>query len=179
MEIIEGKVQLGTKSCHCVNHPAGPGKTYHTVYCENYTKTQGRHTCTKKTCPNNPSKTYGWHALSQTIEVCGSCKGTLTLAENYCDDITLPAEMPFRVIRENRNNTFNENYFGMGSLWSSTDYGDAAKMTDEALIAQVRAKATKAQAVNIVRSKDDLTLCDYIAIVVTRDGYSVKAGWNN
>ena len=96
------------------------------------------------------------------------------------DTVQLPQDFPIRVLRVHRGNTFNENYLGLGTLFSVTDYGSAAKKTDEEVIQEVReyiAHNKGTQAINVVRSKDDLTLCDDLGVTVTRDGYSVRAGW--
>jgi len=71
-------------------------------------------------------------------------------------------------------------------LYSSTDYGDAAKMTDEQVIEMIRTTAYGAkdgrivtQVINVTRSKDDLRLADFLLVNVTRNGYSVRAGFDN
>jgi hypothetical protein len=186
VEIINGSIVLGERPCHCTNHPAGPGKIWNIKYCQNRTKTYGLHNCTLKKCPNNPSGQREWHEVSRTVETCGSCNGTAIVKENYCDNVLLPVDFPIKVQRQGRVNTFNENYLAIGCLYSCTDYGEAAKMTDEEIINKIRTADyhTKngcivTQAVNVVRSKDDLRLCDFILVNVTRDGYSVKGGYNN
>ena len=179
MEIIDNKVVLGTRECHCVRSTAGTGKAWNIKYCQNYTKAQGTHNCILKKCPNNPSGKREWHELSRYIVTCSGCGGAGKVEENYCDTLTLPENFPIRVQRVGRGNTFNENYLGMGCLYSSMDYGEAAKKTDKEVEALVRANRStlQTQAVKVVKSKDNLTLCDFLLVNVTANGYSVRAGF--
>lgn len=186
MVIENGKVILSTKPCHCADNTAGVGKQWNITWCRNYTKARGHHDCTKKTCPRNPSGKSTIHEVSRKLVTCGSCNGTGILQENYCDSLTLPVDFPVKVVRLNRGNTFNENYLAIGCLYSATDYGRAAKMTDEEIINEIRNAdyhtkngCIETQAVKVVKSKEDLTLCDFIMVAVTRDGYSVRAGFLN
>jgi hypothetical protein len=182
MEIVNGKVVLGTKPCYC-----NDGTMFDIKWCQNRTKARGTHNCDKKTCPNNKTGYSTMHEISRRIVPCDNCKGgTVAIQENYCDDVTLPADFPIKVQRAGRANTFNENYLGLGCLYSCTDYGEFNKLTDEEVIAKIRTAQyhtkngqIRTQAVKVVRSKDDLTLCDFILVNVTKDGYSVQAGFNN
>lgn len=116
---------------------------------------------------------------------CPACGGDWqgTALESFCDTAPDAAvlAMPVRIARLDRRNTFNENFIGMGCLWSTTDYGTAAAMTDDDLLEAVRTELThhRVQAVKILRPYQRgatvALLHDTLVIAVTRDGYSVRA----
>lgn len=78
----------------------------------------------------------------------------------------------FVVYRENRRLTWGESYIAHGLVFSCTDYGAAYRMPDDAVIDEVKTHKGH-QACKF--TADDGTLADHIAIIVTRDGYSVDA----
>lgn len=127
---------------------------------------------------------HGTHYSPNHTETCSACEGKPEDAsyETWCDKAPVEAarSMPMVVVRLNRLNTFNEAYFGHGTLWSCTDYGAANSQTDDELVARVRESLTMpVQAIKIVRGYERdaevLPLHDILVISVTRDGYAVRA----
>lgn len=143
---------------------------------------------------------FGNRYEQAVTETCPRCEGNFEgrEEENYCDTAPLEAiqDMPIKVVLIDRDSTWNEQYLGMGAIWSTTDYGReydkalfAARSDDKEerrialdewkqdLIEHVSEKlqGERVQAVKIVRSRDDLTIKDIILIKVTRGGYTVSA----
>ena len=89
-----------------------------------------------------------------------------------------------RVHRVNRDNTPAERLFGVG-LWSSTDYGDAWKMSDEDVREKVLGKIRedRFQAIKFTikaeRGAERVTVCDEIVVILNRGGYSVVGVTND
>jgi len=73
----------------------------------------------------------------------------------------------------NREITFNESYLGFGTVYSVVDYGRHKDLSDEEIIAEVKASPNK-QACNYVLR--DL-LCDEIVIVSSNQGFSAWPKW--
>jgi hypothetical protein len=117
--------------------------------------------------------------------VCPNCNGNFKdyTMENFCDRAPQSAvlSMPIELIREDRNNTFNENYLGSGTLWSCTDYGTAHESTDEAVMDKVKAQLETeyVQAVKILKPYDRnanvALMHERLVICVTRQGYAIRA----
>jgi hypothetical protein len=99
--------------------------------------------------------------------------------------VTVVRALPIRIRRSNRGLSWNEQHLGLGALWSTTDYGDHQKLSDEELENKVRDEMVRGlhQLVNLVAaSKDDNTtgtLCDGIVVDCGHNGYSVRAYWGN
>ena len=120
----------------------------------------------------------------ETRQPCSSCGGNYIGAdrEDFCDSAPVDAvlSLPLSIVRIGRANTWNENYLGIGTLWSCTDYGRTAESDDDAILADIRGKLAtdRTQATKIVhpyeRDAQTATLVDSLVIVVTRNGYSVR-----
>ena len=128
--------------------------------------------------------------------LCPACRGKFVSAsqENWTDTAPLEAvqALPIRVVVANRDSTWNERHLGLGSIWSTTDYGqrwDDAKArvmadpnttTDEVfapLVEEVRSQLAneRVQACKIVRDRESLVLHDEIVVILHRGGYTVVA----
>lgn len=119
------------------------------------------------------------------LEQCPKCHGAWEAAEweNFTDYAPqlASASLPLRIVRQDRGASWNESYLGIGCLWSVVDYGAAWAMSDEDLESKVAADLynRRVQACKIVapysREDKEAALCDYVAVVVTRGGYSLRA----
>lgn len=180
MEVIDGIVILGTRDCRsCISTPGTQSKRIPCPTCHGSGNGArgGRGGC---------KKCYGSGNVYDQINrvPCVTCDGNYHNAAT--EDITdyLPASvvssLPIRVYRSDRRNSWNESNLALGCVYSSTDYGDAAKMTDAEVIAKVSGTVDgysgmgRVQACKLV-NRDDSTLCDHVGVFVTRDGYSVRA----
>lgn len=79
------------------------------------------------------------------------------------------------VVRLDRGQTFNEAYLGLGTLWSTTDYGDAARTPDAELIAKVREQmlTSRIQFITIT-DRETRRVATHLVITVTRNGYAPR-----
>lgn len=167
-------VTLGMRSCLCNN-----GTMFNIKWCKRTGKFSGD-MCELARCPNNPTKKRRMHEISREVVTCGSCEGSLEVPENYCDNIdgeTLLQYVSVRVIRNtNIGTSWNEQYLGLGCLWSCTDYGTAAEGTDENLLAQItkELRTRSVQLIKVVRNREDLRLADEIGIYLKSNGYSLR-----
>lgn len=168
MQIIDGKLVLGKKNCHC-----GDGTVSTRVTCKECRgsgngKRGGRGGCKK--CYGSGS-TYDHDNRS----VCPQCNGNFKDHENENSCDYLPdgvfAKLDVRVYYTNTM-TIGESLLGLGCVYSCGDYGDAWKnRNDEKLIAEVR-RQSGVQATKIV-DKDN-NVCDHIGVFVSERGYAVK-----
>lgn len=174
MEIINGKIVLGTKPCHWCASTKNPGLMASHKTCPKCKGTKrgprgGRGGC--RNCDSN-GQVYDYDNLI----TCGACNGTKIVPETDCDTITAEQwkAFTFKVIREpNGQFGFNESYLGLGYVWTCGDYGRAWDRNNDAeLIETVKNENHYIQGVKIAK---DLTVCDHIAILVTKNGYKVKA----
>jgi len=141
--------------------------------------------CTSYSFDPRPAGKVWDYSNVASLKPCPACKGDWQRAtlESFCDKA--PAEvidaLPIRVYRQDRSNSWNEEHLGLGCLWSCTDYGRTAAGNDAEAIEEVRAGLAKhtTQATKIVkRFGRDATVAqvaDALAIVITRNGYSVRA----
>jgi len=116
---------------------------------------------------------YQWYSTHERTS-CHKCKGSTFVDEDvYSTRIpeNIWRELPFKVHRVNRGMTWEESYLGVG-CFSVTDYGTAWNSDDDHVIESVK-RDRGVQACKIVNSRDDLTVADEIAIIVTRGGYTV------
>jgi hypothetical protein len=82
--------------------------------------------------------------------------------------------VPIVVARRDRAGTWNEAFLGIGCVYSVTDYGRSAELSDAELIAQVRERIARGtQACKVVDDEDRLPAA--IVIAAHRNGYSVRA----
>lgn len=114
---------------------------------------------------------------------CPICKGTNSIKESAYDFISstsgLWEGLEFIVIRTEQYNTWIDSYIGLGSVYSVVDYGNAYHNTDENIINEVKANNSCHQLIKIVNNENELKLCDKIGIIVRKDGYQVKALFEN
>lgn len=116
---------------------------------------------------------------------CSLCGGNYKnfSMETFCDTAPLAAirELPISIVRADRGNSFNENYLGVGTLWSCTDYGSRWGGDDSELLSEVweQLGEDRVQAMKIVlpyeRGAKVAKLATKLVITVTRDGYAVRA----
>ena len=131
-----------------------------------------------------PGSVVDYRTVASTVP-CGSCGGDYAGAdsETFCDHApdSVVSGLPLLVVRQDRGSSWNEEYLGHGCLWSSVDYGAAWSTSDEDVLARVRESLYGVQAVKMVSKygREDLRarVCDYLAVIVTRNGYSVRAAF--
>lgn len=126
-------------------------------------------------CKNCHGVGYEWATTGQQ-EPCYQCDGHGMKDETIFDRVSdaMWASMNFEVRGSNRNQSWQEQYIGLG-CWSVTDYGRHQGMTDEELIAKVRDDrgSSLPQVCKLIVSKEDLRIAESVAIVTARSGYSV------
>ena len=81
----------------------------------------------------------------------------------------------FKVYRSQRPASFNEQYLGLGLVYSVTDYGEHQNLSDADLARKVADHDGYTQACKVV-DKDN-RFCDYVGIFTNQQGYAVKAVW--
>jgi hypothetical protein len=175
MKIIDGKIVLETKPCNCaIGERCTPGKQPGRKVCP---------TCkgTRRGKRGGIGKCRGcYDGTTHDFEnrvTCEVCKGAAIMPETRYDWITkeLWESMTFRVVRDATGRWgFNESYLGLGYVSCCTDYGTAwANPDDNAIITMVKGERMSTQALNICR--EDLTVAKEMVIIVTKNGYKVKA----
>jgi hypothetical protein len=170
---IEGKqLILGERTCHCHHFPYGAGKIAGKKACSECEGTGKGKRGKDRGC----KKCYGFTTEPDFVNliVCPTCQGEDRIAEIDTDPLADEdfRSLPFRVVREDRGSTWLEEYLPLGSCWSSIDYGRSWQLSDEELIAQVKAAASNVQACKVSR---DGRLCDEVLIILHRQGYRVDA----
>jgi RecJ-like exonuclease len=129
----------------------------------------GKRSC--KECFGNGRK-FTW----DKVDTCPKCNGNYVDAdmETPYDSLKDYSDIPKVVIRSpKRVMSWMEEHIGAG-LYSVVDYGRHESMTDDELIEREFAdKRSTIQGIKIIRSKDDLRVCDQIAILTADNGYSV------
>jgi hypothetical protein len=159
----KGKVPTKLKCPRCAGSGDGPRG--------------GRNGCTR--CYGN-GHVYDHDNLS----TCGECGGEYhdKDMERWTDHVpTRFCELvPIRVIRVDRDNTWNESHLGFGTLWSAMDYGKAFTMDDEDLLDAVRREliAHPPQGSKVTVEGDDplqRKVASGLVIAVTRTGYALRA----
>ena len=162
MKIENGTLVLETTSCHCASTPT-PGQIVPIQSC-----------CQKKRC--TVCKGDGYLRLQAVI--CNTCNGTRRRAETFSDYV--PQEMidsvPVRILRADRQASWNESYLGIGCVYSCIDYGDAARQSDEALLARLKERNTHFQACHFVRleNRQPVEFVEAFGVYVNRSGFSVR-----
>lgn len=177
MKIIDGKIVLETEPCHWCNlgnPPTHPGMMPSTKRCPDCKGTRrgprgGRGKCRR--CLDGTTADF------DNLVTCSVCNGTARVPETICSTITADQwqSMTFKVIREeNGRFGFNESYLGIGYVSTCGDYGTAWERNNpQELLEYVKTHENYVQATKI--AKDDGTVCDHIAILVSRRGYKIKA----
>ena len=162
MKIENGTVVLETTSCHCSSTPT-PGQIVPLRSC-----------CQKKRC--GVCKGEGYVRLA--AETCSTCKGTTRRTETLSDYASqeMIDSVPLRILRADRQASWNESYLGFGCVYSCIDYGDAARQSDEALLARLKERNTHFQACHFVRLENRLPveLVEAFGVYVNRNGFSVR-----
>lgn len=170
MRIEDGKLILEKKDC---------------TLCEEGT------ICTKENCPKcggtgrgprggkgkcKPCFGSGNYYNHDKRSVCPICGGNYKGFEMEVPSDYAPKELwqslNFKVYRQNRGMTWNEQHIGIGSIYCCVDYGRAWKEEDSKVIQDVQFKDGK-QAGSSFTDRDGV-LCDHIGIFLTPEGYSVK-----
>ena len=183
MRIEGSKIVYEREDCYCANYASGPGTEFGTKPCE---------VChgTGKGKRGKPGGCRECHGLGRNVDMqsrvpCARCKGNYKgygMEDRYSFVPRGPlmneilARVPLRLVRQDRAQTFNEAYLGLGSLFSVSDYGRAWETkSDAALLDKVREeiRTSIVQVTHIVNDEDELP-SDFI-IVVQRGGYSVRA----
>jgi RecJ-like exonuclease len=168
MKIVDGKIVLEIKACSACD---GKGEREEYMTCPNWNKAMRGKACSF--CGSTTKHNHSGKHTGKMIP-CQRCNGTGKEMEdlyNYAPEAIWQG-LTFKVYRQDRQNTWNESFMGFGCVYSSEDYGQAAGMTDDEVIANVKASRSH-QAVKF--AKEDNTLADHIGIFVTRNGYSVRA----
>lgn len=182
MKLVDGKLVLEPKDCSaCRHYPWGPGKQAGKMPC---------HVCDgtgrgKRGKPQGCRQCFGYGTEPDfdNLVPCAVCKGNYRNAEveSWTDRVPdeVLAALPIRVDRSPRRMSAIETVLGAG-LGSCVDYGRAWVKSDAKVIASLSLRhlcLRYVQACNIVRSKDDLTLCDGLVVALTPQGYSVLPEW--
>jgi len=137
--------------------------------------------------PGRPAGQVIDYQTVAALEPCPTCDGHPISAglENFTDNAPPEAiaALPLNVVRQERGNSWNESHLALGCLWSCTDYGRANGMTDAQVAQSIRDDKAlqRVQACKVVapyqRGDTSARLADSLAIIVTRNGYSVRAAW--
>lgn len=124
---------------------------------------------------------YGYEWDQDNRLTCEVCNGNYEnfLSETPYDHIHFSKDdIRIKVIRDyaSRAMSFGEQFIGVG-LFSCTDYGRHKSQSDEELIESAfhfdERETNWTQGIKLIRDKNDLRVCDALAIVVADQGYSV------
>ncbi len=124
---------------------------------------------------------YGYEWDQDNRLTCDNCKGDYEnfIPETPYDHIYVTKDdIPINVVRDyvERVMSFSEQYIGVG-LFSCVDYGRGQRQNDDELIESAfnfdQSDTYWTQGIKLIRDKNDLRLCDSIAIVLGDQGYSV------
>ncbi len=178
MKIANGLIVLENEPCICaIGNNDTPGKVAGKKVCPKCKGTRrgprgGRNKCG---CYDGTVPDF------TNLVTCGRCNGTATVPETDCSTITQEqwAAFEFKVIRDPDGQFgFNEAYLGLGYVSTYGDHGaawGAGVANDHNIVAKVKADGGYIQATKI--SKEG-KVADYIAIIITPNGYKVKAMYN-
>jgi hypothetical protein len=86
---------------------------------------------------------------------------------------TLVAEWEIIPVRFNRGMTWGESFLGLGSVYTSTDYGAAWTQTDAEVVARVRESLLTSHLQWISVLDADRKITPRLVIKIVREGYSV------
>ena len=164
---------------------------YHTCFCGDGTQS-GYSRCTvcggtgkgKRGKMGGCKRCYGRGSeVNHAIRIpCATCNGTTLVKDDWCSNIPQEACVflaeNITITRQARVNNWNENYLGLGSLWTVQDYGAAWSGDDDKLKEKVASEILRGhvQAVKVVPVEEGLRsrMCDGIVVRVRQDGYSVQ-----
>lgn len=177
MRVQDGCLVMETRPCLCVNGPCPDGRAAGKQACSACGGTGNGKRGGKGSCRS----CHGFGTQPDFVNhvPCVYCEGTASVAETLTDSLptAIWQSLPFVVMRADRRQTWNEEHFGAGCCWSSTDYGRAWNETDADLLARVRDTTSRVQACKVADRNG--RLCDFVAIVLMPNGYTVKGAWRN
>lgn len=141
-----------------------------------------------KPCEICGAKTRFHSVVSLGVGKCQRCDGTGKNETNAYSTFEEDARAEYlknvslRVLRTYRENTWNENYLGLGCIYSCTDYGRIASENDETVKAKVlgELKTGYFQVLHfLVKDGEKSVLADELLVIVTTNGYSVRGAKRN
>ncbi len=172
MRIENGQLVLGRKDCYCQDGTR-PSK----IACPACKGTGKGKRGGKGGC--RPCYGMGHKWDHDNPVVCPACQGAYAGHEEETRYDSLPDSewqaLPFRVIRQNRGMTLNEQHLGAGTVYSCVDYGRSWATADDAIIAEARAHRS-VQACKV--TLDSGEVCREVVIQVTPGGYAVRANFS-
>lgn len=175
--------------CMCGNNGLPPGKAPGRKACPDCKGTRrgkrgGKDGC--RTCYNGTVPDW-----DNPVD-CGCCEGTGIVPETLTSYLTgderrkIVSLIPLRLFFADRGMSFNESYIGIGTVYSVGDYGrtwEALSMGGlkaESFLERIReelAAGTSLQACKIADKEGNL--CNHIAVIVNREGYSIWASYTD
>jgi hypothetical protein len=175
MKVENKQLILERKDCTNCNHGTIPTQ----IDCDKCNGTGNGPRGGKNGCKKCHGFGRDWdHVNRLTCPVCNGDYIHFKLETPY-DHIHLSKEdIPVKVVRDyvSRTMSFAEQYLGMG-LFSCVDYGRSQNQTDEEIIESAfhfEERGTYwTQGIKLVRNKDDLRVCDAVAVILGDQGYSV------
>ena len=187
MKIVNGKIELETEKCvWCSSNNLDKGKAPGKKPCGTCKGTRRGKRGGLNGCKDCYSGTEcDW---DNPIE-CNGCEGAGEQQETLTSYLPVEAfkTLTFKVYIADRGISFNESYIGVGTVWSCGDYGRAWEVVsgedDEEVIQKfihnVLDDASGVQACKITASMQDPTVCNHVAIIVNRGGYSLRAAFTD
>ena len=172
MERIGNKLQYDFKTCSSCQ---GSSQIKDLRRCPMYGKAVNRQP--NRVCPNCNAKNKHGHAYLDTgnMKDCHCDDGRLKEDRYSSVPKSIVDSLEIRVYRSDRPTTWNEQYLGLGCVFSTNDYGAYKSISDAELIDQVRASGSYIQATKLVDNEDKF--CHHLGIFTSQQGYSVKAVW--
>lgn len=118
---------------------------------------------------------------------CVACNGSTRVPERSTSSLNKETRAifwsitPIRVVTVDRAASFNEQYLGLGTLFSVGDYGTAwegMKNNREATIKKItdEVRANNHMQLCTVANKEH-RLCDEVVVTVTKGGYAPRPNW--
>lgn len=184
IRIVDGCLVFGLEACTCAmgDNPQHAGKMPGYKPCP---KCRGTNRTKGGTGKGQCRHCFQGRIVDfNTWETCGRCNGTGTNQADrysYVPKVVMTEilrDMPIRIHRSGRRQTFNEAYLGIGLVYGCTDYGRYKQLSDEELADHVRKGMSEqsTQGTNICR-KEDNRICTAIDVLCHDQGYSVQAAW--
>lgn len=171
MRIVDNKIVLEKRNCVWCK---GTKESNELILCP-------RDGCLQrgKKCQHCGTKTKHHTHLGLKKVPCKACKEQGTVPESYTDILPDSWIQNVNIIvrRSKRVQSSLESYLGAG-IYTVVDYGVAWESNDDKAIIDKLRKKTWIQACKVVRSADDLRVCDAVIISLCRTGYSAFAFFN-
>lgn len=189
MRVEDGKLVLEMEPCSCCDHPKVPaGRQPGRKPCPTCNGTRrgprgGKNRC--RDCFTGSVPDFENH------EVCGNCNGsqeqpeTMTSILSKVQRQAIIGHLNFRLYIADRGMSFNESYLGLGTIYSVGDYGAAFELLADA-DEDTRTKFLEGLRDEIngsslqpckVANNETRELCNHIAVVVHRGGYSLRPAY--